>query len=363
MTSQLKIELLYQFIMCNTKKIKYLLNNFLYFFRKKSKIMKAVICTKYGPPEVLQMKEVEKPVPKEKEVLVKIKATTVNGADARIRGAVFPSIFNIPVKLAMGFNGPRKKILGVEMAGTVEAVGSKVTRFKVGDEVFASTGADFGGYAECVCLPEKTVMTNKPSNMTFGEAAAVPHCGLAAIYYLKKGKVSPGQKVLIYGAAGGIGTFAVQLAKTMGAEVTGVCSASGVEMVKSIGADKVIDYTSKNFETRFETYDIIFDTVGKGPIATCVNALKEKGVYYSAVHLELSRIWEGIKVTLISSKKVIGGVATYTNENLETLKELIEAGKLKTVVDKQYSLDQIVEAHAYVDTGHKKGHVIVNLVN
>ena len=323
--------------------------------------MKAVICTKYGSPEVLQFTEIEKPVPKKNEVLVKIMATTVNGADARIRGAVFPSIFNISVKLAMGFKGPRKKILGVEMSGVVEAVGSKVSRFKAGDEVFASTGAAFGAYAEYVCLPEKAVMTNKPTNMTFGESAAVPHCALAAIYYLKKGNVSIGQKVLIYGAAGGIGTFAVQLAKTMGAEVTGVCSTSGLALVKSIGADKVIDYTSENFENQLETYDIIFDTVGKAPIKTCVNALKEKGVYYSAVHLELSRIWEGIKLTLTNSKKVLGGVAIYTTENLEILKELIEAGNLKTVVDKQYSLDQIVEAHAYVDTGHKKGHVILNL--
>jgi NADPH:quinone reductase-like Zn-dependent oxidoreductase len=323
--------------------------------------MKAVVCTKYGAPEVLKMKEVEKPVPKKDEVLVKIHATTVNGADARIRGAVFPSVFNIPVKLAMGFKGPRKKILGVEIAGIVEAVGRDVTKYKVGDEVFASTGAGFGGYAEYVCLAEKSVMAIKPSNMTFGEAAAVPHCALAAIYYLKKGNVAPGQKVLIYGAAGGIGTFAVQLAKVMGAEVTGVCSASGVNLVKSIGADKVIDYTSENFETQFDKYDVIFDTVGKAPIKTCVDALKEKGVYYSAVHLELSRIWEGMKVTLTGTKKVVGGVATYTTENLEILKDLIEDGKLKTVVDKQYSLGQIVEAHAYVDKGHKKGHVVVSV--
>lgn len=323
--------------------------------------MKAIVCTKYGPPEVLQMAEIEKPEPEENEVLVKIKATTANGADARIRGAVFPSIFNIPVKMAMGFKGPRKNILGVEIAGIVEAVGNKVASFKVGDEVFASTGAGFGGYAQYVCLSEKTVMTTKPANMTFEEAAAVPHCALAAIFYLRKGKVSEGKKVLIYGAAGGIGTFAVQLAKVMGASVTAVCSASGVNVVKSIGADKVIDYTSENFETQFETYDVIFDTVGKAPIKTCVDALAEKGVYYSAVHLELSRIWEGMKLTLTGSKKVVGGVATYTTENLNELKTLIEAGKLKTVVDKRFTLEQMVEAHAYVDTGHKKGHVVISV--
>ena len=323
--------------------------------------MKAVICQKYGTPEVLKMVEVEKPVPKDNEVLVKIMATTANGADARIRGAVFPSVFNFPVKMAMGFKGPRKKILGVEIAGVIEIVGKKVKRFKVGDEVFASTGAGFGGYAEYICLSEKTVMTNKPINMTFEEAAAVPHCALAALFYLRKGNVSQGKKVLIYGAAGGIGTFAVQIAKTMGAEVTGVCSTSGIEVVKFIGADKVFDYTKQGFEKELESYDVIFDTVGKAPIKTCVNALKEKGVYYSAVHLELSRIWEGIKATFSNGKKVIGGVATYTSDNLEFLKKLIESGQLKTVIDKKYSLDQMVEAHAYVDTGHKKGHVVITI--
>ncbi|MCY1722901.1 NAD(P)-dependent alcohol dehydrogenase [Prolixibacteraceae bacterium Z1-6] len=323
--------------------------------------MKAVICTKYGTPEVLQMVEVDKPVPKNNEVLIKIHATTVNGADARIRGAVFPSIFNFPVKMAMGFKGPRKKILGVELAGTIEEIGKDVTRFRIGDEVFASSGANFGAHAEYICLRETAQMTHKPSNMSFEEAAAVPHCALAALYYLKKGKVQPGQKVLIYGAAGGIGTFAVQIAKTMGAEVTGVCSTSGIIMVKAIGADKVIDYTKEKLSESNEKYDVIFDTVGKGPIKDCVNVLNGKGVYYSAVHLDLSRIIEGIKATLTNSKKVIGGVATYTTENLNYLKDLIEAGKLKTVIDKQYTLQQMVEAHAYVDTGHKKGHVVITV--
>lgn len=321
--------------------------------------MKAVVCTKYGAPEVLQIKEVEKPVPKDNEVLIRIHATTVNGADARIRGAVFPSIFKLPVKIAMGFKGPRKNVLGVELAGTIETVGKNVTRYKVGDEVFASTGAAFGGYAEYICLSEKSVMAIKPSNMTFEEAAAVPHCALAALYFLRKGKVQKGEKVLIYGAAGGIGTFAVQIAKAFGAEVTGVCSASGINMVKSIGADKVIDYTKPNFEENFEIYDVVFDTVGKAAIKNCVNSLKEKGMYLSAVHLKLSRIIDGIKASFSSGKKVIGGVATYTKENLNDLKELIEVGKMKTVIDKQYPLEQIVEAHSYVDTGHKKGHVII----
>jgi len=321
--------------------------------------MKAIICSRYGSPEVLQMIEKEKPTPKDHEVLIKVKATTVNGADARIRGAVFPSIFNFPVKLALGFNGPRKKVLGVELAGIIESVGAKVARFQVGDEVFASTGASFGAHAEYTCLPENAVMTIKPTTMTFGEAAAVPHCALAALYYLRKGNVQSGRKVLIYGAAGGIGTFAVQLAKTMGAEVTGVCSTANVELVKSIGADKVIDYTKEDLSQSGETYDVIFDTVGKGPIKACVETLNEKGLYLSAVHLELSRILDGIRVSMTGGKKVIGGVAKYTVENLNDLKQLIEAGQLKTVIDKRYSLAQIAEAHAYVDTGHKRGHVIV----
>jgi len=321
--------------------------------------MKAVVCTQYGSPEVLQLKEVDKPVPKDNEVLVKVYATTVNGADARIRGAVFPSIFNLPVKLALGFKGPRNSILGVELAGKVEAAGKKVTHFKTGDAVFASTGDSFGAHAEYICLPEKAVMTTLPSDMSFEEAAAVPHCALAALHFLRKGNVQKGSKVLIHGASGGIGTFAVQIAKSMGAEVTGVCSTANLDLVLSLGADNVIDYTKDDLPRKGDNYDVIFDTVGKGPIKSHIKALKEKGIYLSAVHLELSRIITGIKTSLSSSKKVIGGSAPYTTENLEYLKKLIEAGQLKTVIDKKYTLDQMVEAHAYVDTGHKKGHVVI----
>jgi NADPH:quinone reductase-like Zn-dependent oxidoreductase len=324
--------------------------------------MKAVVCSQYGSPEVLEIKEVKKPVPKENEVLVKVFATTVNGADARIRGAVFPSVFNFPVKLVMGFKGPRKSILGVELAGRVETAGNKVTRFKTGDAVFASTGASFGAHAEYICLPEKAVMATLPSNMTYEEAAAVPHCALAALHFLRKGKVGQGSKVLIHGASGGIGTFAVQIAKSMGAEVTGVCSTANLNLVKSIGADKVIDYTKDELPLKGADYDVIFDTVGKGPVKTYIDALKEKGIYLSAVHLELSRIITGIKASLTSSKKIIGGAAPYTTENLEFLKKLIEAGQLKTVIDKIYSFEQIREAHRYVDRGHKKGNIIISVL-
>jgi len=325
--------------------------------------MKAIVCEKYGSPDVLQIKELRKPVPGDDEVLVKIIATTANAADARIRGAVFPSIFKFPVKLAMGFKGPRKKVLGLELSGAVEAIGKNVTQYQVGDEVFASTGAGFGAYAEFICLSEKAVMLRKPANMTFEEAAAVPHCALAALHYLQKGNLDTGQKVMIYGASGGIGTYAVQIAKVIGAKVTGVCSTANIELVKSLGAEEVIDYKKDELSKAGANYDVIFDTIGKAPITQCVNLLEEGGMYLSAVHLELSRILEGIKLSIKSNKKVIGGVAPYSRENLNFLKGLIEEGNLNTVIDKTYSLEQMREAHAYVDTGHKKGHVVIRIEN
>lgn len=323
--------------------------------------MKAIICTQYGSPEVLQIKEVEKPTPKDYEVLIKVMSTTANGADARIRGAVFPSIFNIPVRIVMGYKGPRKKILGVELAGEIESIGKKVTGYKPGDQVFASTGTNMGAYAEYICLSEKAVMTTMPSNMTFEQAAAVPHCSLAALFYLQKGGVKKDDNVMIYGASGGIGTFAVQLAKSFGAEVTGVCSTNNLELIKSLGADHVIDYTKEELSKNDENYDVIFDTIGKAPISDCVKLLKASGQYLSAVHLELSRIIEGRKATRRNSKKVIGGMAPYTKENLEYIKKLIDEGKLRTVIDKVYNFDQIIEAHKYVDIGHKKGHVVIKV--
>ncbi|MFC1724909.1 NAD(P)-dependent alcohol dehydrogenase [candidate division KSB1 bacterium] len=323
--------------------------------------MKAIICTKYGPPDVLQLGEVEKPTPKDNEVLIKICATTANGADTRIRGAVFPSVFKFFVRAALGFTGPRKKILGVELAGEIESVGKDVTHFKAGDQVFASSGAGFGAYAEYKCLSEDEVMTIKPANMSFEEAAAVPHCALAALYFIKKANIQSGQKVLIYGASGGIGTFAVQIAKSFGAEVTGVCSTANIELVKSIGADKVIDYIKEDFTKNGETFDVIFDTVGKSPISDCIKSLNNKGLYFLAVHLELLRMMRGLWTSMTSSKKVIGGVASYTTENLNFLKELIEAGKMKSVVDRSYTFEQMAEAHKYVDKGHKKGNVVITV--
>lgn len=323
--------------------------------------MKAMACTKYGPPEVFQLQEVEKPTPKDNEVLIKVFATTANAADLRLRGADFPILFWLPMRLMMGFTGPKNNILGVELSGEIEAVGNAVTRFVPGDQVYASSGSALGGYAEYQCLPEDGQLAIKPANMTYEEAAAVPHGALCALHYLRKGNVQSGQKVLVFGASGSIGTYAVQLAKHFGAEVTGVCSTAKVDIVKSLGADHVIDYKKEDFTQNGQTYDAIFDTIGKSPFSGSVRSLKEGGFYLRAVHLTLPSMLRGLWTSMTSSKKVIGGVAVYTAENLVFLKELIEAGKLKAVIDRSYPLEQIAEAHRYAETGQKTGNVVITV--
>jgi 2-desacetyl-2-hydroxyethyl bacteriochlorophyllide A dehydrogenase len=322
--------------------------------------MKAIVCTKYGPPEVLQLKEVEKPTPKDNEVLIKIFATTVTSGDMRMRSFKVPPLPWLPMRIIMGFRGPRKKIFGTDLAGEIESVGKDVNLFKKGDQIFGSTGG-FGAHAEYVCLSEEEVLTTKPTNMTYEEAAPVFFAGHTALHFLRKGNIQSEQKVLIYGASGAVGTFAVQLARYFGAEVTGVCSTTNLELVKSLGADKVIDYTKEDFTKSGETYDIIFDTVGKSPFSGCVKSLKKKGFYLRAVHMTLSPIVRGLWTSMTSSKKVIGGVATEHKEDLIFLKELIEAGKIKSVIDRRYPLEQIAEAHRYVDKGHKKGNVVITV--
>ncbi len=319
--------------------------------------MKAAIYKKYGPPEVLKVEEVAKPDHKDNEVLIKIFATTVTSGDVRLRKAD-PFI----ARFVTGLIRPKNPILGVDLSGVIESVGKDVKRFKKGDEVFGST-FDFGlgAYAEYKCLPEDAVLGIKPVNMTFEEAAAVFFGGHTALHFLRKGNIKKGQRVLIYGASGSLGTFAVQLAKHFGAEVTGVCSTTNLELVKSLGADHVIDYTQEDFTKSGQTFDVIFDTVGKSPFSGCVRSLKEKGVYLRAVHLTLPPIVRGMWTELTSDKKVIGGVAHEKTEDLVFLKELIEAGELKPVIDRTYLLEQIAEAHRYVEKGHKKGNVVITV--
>ncbi|WP_419873437.1 NAD(P)-dependent alcohol dehydrogenase [Candidatus Pristimantibacillus sp. PTI5] len=319
--------------------------------------MKAIIYERYGPPNVLQLREVAKPVPKDDEILIKVYAATAAAGDWRLRKA--------DPFLARLFNGlwkpKRVKILGFELAGVIESTGSGVTRFKPGDAVYAACGTSFGAYAEYKCLPETGSVAHKPANMTFEEAAAVPVGAYTALQFLRKGNIQRGLRVLVYGASGSVGTYAVQLAKHFGAEVTGVCSTSNVELVKSLGADRVIDYTKERLSDGGPVYDIIFDTVGKSPFEVCLKRLVPNGFYLRAFHVSPLLIVRGLWINLTSRKKVIGGSMKETAEDLNYLKELIEAGKLRSVIDRRYPLEQAAEAHRYAEQGHKKGNVVLNV--
>jgi NADPH:quinone reductase-like Zn-dependent oxidoreductase len=325
--------------------------------------MKAIVYHEYGPADVLKLAEVAKPTPKDNEVLIKVHASTVTAGDVNARGFTFvPSGFGLISRLMFGYRKPRKTILGVEVAGEIEAIGKDVTLFKKGDQVFGSTGTKLGAYAEYVCLPEDAALVHKPANTTFEEAASVPFGATTALYFLRDiAKLHAGQKVLVVGASGGVGVFAVQLAKYYGAEVTGVCSNANLELVKSLGADKVIDYTTEDFTRNGDTYDVIFDIVpGRASFSHDKVALKPNGLYLAGAGglKEFARMaWTG----LTGGKKVVAGMAPDRKEDLGFLTPLLEAGRIRAVIDRRYPFEQTAAAHRYVDTGRKKGSVVITI--
>lgn len=324
--------------------------------------MKAIVWTKYGTPDVFQLKDVAKPTPKDNEVLIKIHATTATAGDCELRNLSVPILFRLPLWLYVGVRRPKRiTVLGQELAGEIEAIGRNVKHFKPGDLVFATTGLGFGAYAEYICLPEDpgtAAMALKPVGMSAAEAASTPVGALEALHFMRRGNVQPGESILINGAGGSIGTFAVQLAKYLGANVTAVDRAEKLEMLRSLGADHVIDYTQQDFSKSGEHYDVILDVPGKSSFAGGINALKPKGRYLLANPSLLSML-RGPWVSLLSDKKVIIGAANQKTEDLIYIKKLIEAGKLKSVIDRSYSLEQTAEAHRYVETGQKKGNVVI----
>ncbi len=322
--------------------------------------MKAIVYERYGPPDVLQLKEVEKPTPKDNEVLIKTHATTVTSGDWRVRSLNVPAGFGLIMRLVFGVSRPKQPILGTELAGVVESVGKDVRKFKVGDQVFAFSDAAMGCHAEYKCMPEDGAVALKPANLTYDEAAALSFGGTTALDFFRRGKLQSGERVLVNGASGGVGTAAVQLAKHFGADVTGVCSTANMELVRSLGASHVIDYTQEDFTQNGETYDVIVDTVGTAPFSRSKASLKEGGrllMVLAGLPDMLQIPW----VSMTSSKKVIAGPAARRAEDLRFLAGLAEAGEFKPVIDRRYPFEQIAEAHRYVDTGRKKGNVIITL--
>jgi NADPH:quinone reductase-like Zn-dependent oxidoreductase len=324
--------------------------------------MKTIAYEAYGPPDVLKLKETLKPTPKDNEILIKTSATTVTAGDCRVRSLDMPLGFGLIARLALGVSRPRQRILGSELAGTVESVGKDVSKFSIGDEVFAYTGAHLGCYVEYKCMAQDGAVALKPAKLTIDEAAAISSGGTTALSFFRRAKIQRGEKVVVIGASGGVGTAAVQLAKHFGADVTGVCSTANMALVRSLGADQVIDYTNEDFTENGETYDIIMDAAGTAPFPRSKGSLKEKGrllLVLSGLPDLLQTPW----VSMTSNKRVIAGPAAWRTEDLYFLASLAEAGEFKPVIDRRYPLQQIAEAHRYVETGRKKGNVLITLTH
>ena len=322
--------------------------------------MKAVVYERYGPPEVLQLQEVDEPTPKDNEVLIKTHATTVTSGDWRVRSLNVPAGFGLMTRLVFGVSRPKQPILGTELAGVIESVGNDVKKFKVGDQVFAFSDTAMGCHAEYKCMPEDGALALKPPNLTFEEAAALSFGGTTALDFFRRGRLQNGERVLVNGASGAVGTAAVQLAKHFGADVTGVCSTANLELVRSLGASHVVDYTQEDFTQNGETYDVIVDTAGSAPFSRSKASLKEGGrllMVLGGLPDMLQIPW----VSMTSSKKVIAGPAAGRAQDLRFLAGLAEAGEFKPVIDRRYPFEQIAEAHRYVDTGRKKGNVVITL--
>lgn len=323
--------------------------------------MEAMVWTSYGPPEALQLREIEKPVPKANELLIRVHAATVTMGDCEARAFKFPLLFWVPLRLYLGILRPRLTTLGQELAGEIAAVGNAVTQFKPGDQVFAATLFRFCAYAEYACLPENYPVLLKPANMTFAEAATIPTGGVNGLHFIRSANVQAGERVLINGAGGSIGTYALQLARARGAEVTGVDSAEKLEMLAALGADQVIDYAREDFTARDAAYDVIIDVVGKSSFSACIRALRPKGRYVLG-NPRLAGMIRGWWTSKTTGTRVISKMADYPIADLAYLKEQIEAGKLKAVIDRAFPLAATAEAHRYVEQGHKKGNVVIAIV-
>ena len=323
--------------------------------------MKAIVYRKYGPPNVLELDEVEKPSPKDNEVLIRVHAAEATKSDCEMRSFKFPvQWFWLPLRIALGLRKPKRQILGGYFAGEIEAVGKDVSRLKVGDEVFGSTGLRMGAYGEYMCISENATIVTKPENISFEDAAAVPLGGLNALHFLTEANIQSGEKVLINGAGGSIGTFGVQIAKSMGAQVTAVDSSIKEEMLRQIGADHFIDYTKEDFTKNGQSYDVILNMVAKASYTDCINLLNPKGHYLMA-NARLSNMFRSVYTSKFTDKKAVVALAKETNEELETLKEMIEAGQINSVVDKVYSMAEAVEAHQRVETEQRLGSIVISI--